>query len=156
MDRKTIFISALTATFMLSVSAAAQKAHWASADDPVARELILKEKMWCESNCGPQPELKDVFAEEFQGTAPDGTRYGKAQAMETDLNNLDRQCQLGEVRIQFFGDMVAVSYGNESSIRKGKDGKEFLRCLVWTDTWLKRDGKWQIITAQDVVVECPQ
>jgi hypothetical protein len=41
------------------------------------------------------------------------------------------------------------------SLRKGKDGKEFLRCLVWTDTWLKRDGKWQIIAAQDVVVECP-
>jgi hypothetical protein len=52
--------------------------------------------------------------------------------------------------------LVAVAYGNESSIRKGKDGKEFLRCLVWTDTWLKRDGKWQIITAQDVVVECPK
>jgi hypothetical protein len=51
--------------------------------------------------------------------------------------------------------MLAVAYGNESSIRKGKDGKEFLRCLVWTDTWLKRDGKWQIIAAQDVVVKCP-
>lgn len=76
-------------------------------------------------------------------------------AMETDLNSLDRQCQLGEVKIQFFGEMVAVAYGNESGIRKGKDGKEFLRCLVWTDTWLKRDGKWQIIAAQDVVVECP-
>ena len=133
----------------------AQKGQWASVDDLRAKELIAKEKMWCESNCSPQPGLKEVFANEFQGTAPDGTRYGKTQAMETDLNSLDRQCQLGEVKIQFFGEMVAVAYGNESSIRKGKDGKEFLRCLVWTDTWLKRDGKWQIIAAQDVVVECP-
>jgi transcription elongation GreA/GreB family factor len=156
MDRKNIIISALSATFMMSMSATAQKAQWASADDPVAKELIAKEKMWGESNCSPQPGLKEVFAEEFQGTAPDGTRYGKAQAMETDLNNLDRQCQLGEVKIQFFGKMVAVAFGNESSIRKSKDGKEFLRCLVWTNTWLKRDGKWQIITAQDVIVECSQ
>ncbi len=156
MGLKTIITSVLGATFLISVSVTAQKAQWATADDPIAKELIAKEKMWGESNCSPQPGLKDVFADEFQGTAPDGTRYGKAQAMETDLNNLDRQCQLGEVRILFYGEMVAIAYGNESSIRKGKDGKEFLRCLVWTDTWLKRDGMWQIITAQDVIVECPQ
>lgn len=156
MDWKTIITSVLSATLMMSMSATAQEVRWASADDPVARELIAKEKMWGESNCSSQPGLKEVFADEFQGTAPDGTRYGKTQAMETDLNNLDRQCQLGEVKIRFFGEMVAVAYGNESSIRKGKDGKEFLRCLVWTDTWLKRNGKWQIIAAQDMVVKCQQ
>ena len=141
--------------FLISSSIMAQKGQWATADDPIAKELIAKEKMWCESNCSPQPGFKEIFADEFQGTAPDGTRYGKTKAMETDLSSLDRQCQLGEVKIQFFGGMLAVAYGNESSIRKGKDGKEFLRCLVWTDTWLKRDGKWQIIAAQDVVVKCP-
>jgi hypothetical protein len=140
---------------LMSMPALAQKAQWASDNDPVARELIAMEKIWSESNCSPQPRLKEVFADEFQGTASDGTRYGKAHAMETDLKILDRQCQLGEVKIQFFGKSVAVAYGNESSIRKGKDGKEFSRCLVWTDTWLKRNGKWQIIAAQDVVVKCP-
>ena len=140
---------------LISSSMMAQKGQWASVDNPIAKDLIAKEKMWCESNCSPQPGIKEIFANEFQGTAPDGTRYSKTQAMTTDLNSLDRQCQLGEVKIQFFGEMVAVAYGKESSIRKGMDGKEFFRCLVWTDTWLKRDGKWQIITAQDVVVECP-
>jgi hypothetical protein len=43
-------------------------------------------------NCSPQPGLKEIFADEFQGTAPDGTRYGKARAMATDLTNFDRQC----------------------------------------------------------------
>ena len=134
----------------------AQKAHWAASDDSVAMELIAKEKMWAESNCSPQPGLKEVFADEFQGTAPDGSRFGKDQAMSTDMNHLDRQCRLGEVKIQFFGEVVAIAYGNESCIRKGADGKEFKRCLVWTDTWLKRDGKWQIIAAQDMVVGCPE
>ena len=156
MNSKTIFGILLSTTLMISLSATAQNARWASADDIVANELIAKEKMWGESNCSLQPELKEVFADQFQGTAPDGTRYGKVQAMETDLKNLDRQCQLGEVKIQFFGEIVAIAYGNESSIRKDKDGKEFLRCLVWTDTWLKRDVKWQIIAAQDMIVECPK
>lgn len=156
MNSKTIFSIVLGATLMISISATAQKGRWASSDDVIAQELIAKEKMWCESNCSPQPALIEVFADEFQGTAPDGTRYGKDQVMDTDLNNLDRQCQLGEVKIQFFGETVAIAYGNESSIRKAKDGKDFMRCLAWTDTWLKRDGRWQIISAQDMIVECPK
>ena len=156
MHRITIFTSVLCATFLISVSVSAQKTYWASADDSLARELIATAKMWAESNCSPQPGLKEVFADEFQGTRPDGTRYGKEEAMSTNLMNPDRQCQLGEVKIQFFGETVAIAYGNESSIRKGKDGKEYLRCLVWTDTWLKREDKWQIIAAQDVVVKCTE
>jgi len=27
-------------------------------------------------------------------------------------------------------------------------------CLTWTDTWLKRDGKWQIIGVQDAQFPC--
>jgi hypothetical protein len=27
-------------------------------------------------------------------------------------------------------------------------------CQVWTDTWMKRDGKWQIVAAQDNRVDC--
>jgi hypothetical protein len=140
----------------LSQAVTAQKARWASADDPIAIKLIEMEKMWGDANCMPHPELKDVFAEDFVGTAPDGTRYNKAHAMETDIKNPDRQCKMGDVKIQFYGENVAIAYGNESSLRKGNDSKEFLRCLVWTDTWLKKDERWQIITAQDVVVECPK
>lgn len=156
MHRKTNFTIMLCVTLMTSISVSAQKAHWASPDDNVAIKLISMDKMWSEANCSPQPRLKEVFADEFQGTSTNGTRYGKEEALSTDINNPDRQCQLGDVKIQFLGDDVAIAYGNESSIRKGADGKEYKRCLVWTDTWLKREGKWQIIAAQDNVVECPK
>lgn len=156
MQRKTIFTLVLCATLTISFSAAAQDARWATDNDPVAIEIKAKAKMWAESNCSPQPELKEVFADEFQGTATDGTHYGKELAMSTDINNLDRRCQIGDIMIQFFGETVAIAYGNESSIRKGADGKEYTHCLAWTDTWMKRNGKWQIIAAQDNVVECPE
>jgi hypothetical protein len=153
MNGKNIFTLVIGLMFLISVSVKAQEARWATEDDPVAKEIKAKAQMWAESNCSPQPGLKNVFADEFQGTRPDGTRYGKEQAMATDMNNLDRQCQVGDIKIQFFGETVAIAYGNESSIRKDSNGKEYKRCLVWTDTWLKRDGKWQIIAAQDVVVK---
>jgi len=46
--------------------------------------------------------------------------------------------------VGFFGDSIAIAYGEESAI-KAKDGKETKHCLIWTDTWLKRAGKWQIV-----------
>jgi hypothetical protein len=45
-------------------------------------------------------------------------------------------------------------YGSDSAVRKAKDGIEKSDCLIWTDTWLKRDGKWQIIAAQDMPLDC--
>ena len=138
----------------VTVPVQGQKGRWGSPDDPTVKAMTAMEKMWADGNCGPQPGLKNVFADEFQGTASDGSRYGKPQAMATDMNAPDRDCQFGEAKIQFFGDSVAVAYGNESSLRKEQDGKEWKRCLAWTDTWLKRDGKWRIIAAQDSVVTC--
>lgn len=155
MYRKTNFILMFCVTLMTSISVSAQKAHWASPDDSVAIKLIAMDKMWAESNCRPQPGLEDVFADDFQGTAPDGTRYGKEEAL-APLKYPDRQCEFGDVKVHFFGYDLAIAYGNESSIRKGADGKEYKRCLAWTDIWLKLDGKWQLIAAQDNVVECPK
>ena len=131
-----------------------QKGRWCSPDEPTVKAMVAMAKMWADGNCSPQAGLKEVFAEEFQGTGTDGRHYGKAEAMETNMSAPDRYCQIGEVKIQFFGDSVAVAYGNESSLRKDKDGKEWKRCLAWTDTWLKRSGKWQIVAAQDNVVAC--
>ena len=88
-------------------------------------------------------------------TATDGHRYDKVEAISIDPKALARDCQLGDVKVRFFGDSIAIAYGSESRIRKGADGKEARRCQVWTDTWLKRNGQWQIVAAQDTVIPCP-
>ena len=155
MQLKTTFLSMLCVAIMTSISVSAQKPYWASPDDSVAMKLIVMDRMWAEANCSPQPGLEEMFADEFMGTATDGTRYGKEEAIEP-LKHPDRQCEFGEVKVHFWGDNLAIAYGNESSIRLGANGKEYKRCLAWTDTWLKRDGKWQLIAAQDNVVECPK
>ena len=152
MNRKTIFILMFCANLISSVTISAQKAYWASPEDSVALKLIAMDKMWADANCSPQPGLEEMFADDFMGTATDGTRYGKKEAI-APLKNPDRQCQFGDVKVQFWSDELAIAYGNESSIRIGADGKEYKRCLAWTDTWLKRDGKWQLIAAQDNIVE---
>jgi hypothetical protein len=138
----------------IGASAQAQKSYWGSPDDPLVREIVAKEKMWLDAECSRQPGLKDVIADDYEGTAPGGERTNKASALADSPNWPAKDCQLGPVKVHFFNESVAMVYGSESTVRTAKDGKAAKRCLVWTDTWLKRAGAWQIIAAQDTEVKC--
>ena len=135
-------------------SSFAQESRWGSPGEETVKFIVVAEGKWANSACSPQPDLKDVFADDFQGTSPTGRRYGKEEAITTDTKSLSRDCQLGEVKVRFFGDSIAIAYGAESTMTKDNNGKETKYCLVWTDTWLKRLGKWQIVAAQDTLVPC--
>ena len=132
----------------------AQESRWGSPEEETVKFMIAAEAKWANSACSPQPDLKEVIADDFQGTSPSGRRYDKAKAITSDTKSLSRDCQLGEVKVRFFGDSIAIAYGTESAVSKDKDGKETKHCLIWTDTWLKRAGKWQIVAAQDTDIPC--
>ena len=138
--------------FAVIVGANAQPGRWASATDPLAKSLIDMERQWAEEACTHSLVEQAILADDFQGTSPEGKLYSKAEAVE-DAKTAKiqaRDCRLNDAKVRFFGDNIAIVYGNESSVRKAGDGKDYARNLVWTDTWLKRNGKWQIIAVQDM------
>lgn len=131
----------------------AQQSRWASENDATAKYMIEMERKWAESGCTLQ-SVAEFIADDFQATAPSGERYGKKEAIQNDVTRKERECRLDDARVRFFGDSVALVYGSERALRKLENGPEKMRCLVWTDTWLKRSGKWQIVAAQDTDVPC--
>ncbi len=120
----------------------------------LAKQMIQMEREWAEDGCTQKPVGVAFLADDFQGTAPGGERYDKAEALKRDASLKERDCRLDDAKVRFFGDSVAIIYGSERALRADKDGKEAMRCLVWTDTWLKRRGKWEIVAAQDTAVPC--
>jgi hypothetical protein len=134
----------------------AQESRWGTAEEETVKLMIAAEAKWASSACSPQPDLKEIIADDFQGTSTKGKRYGKEDAITSDPKSVSRDCQLGEVKVRFFGDSMALAYGAESRMSKDDNGKETKVCQVWTDTWLKRAGKWQIVAAQDTVIPCAQ
>ncbi len=153
------FLSIIRASLVFCVggfvsSSYAQESRWGSPEEETVKFMIAAEAKWANSACSPQPDLKEVIADDFQGTSPSGRRYDKAKAIATDTKSVSRDCQLGEVKVRFFGDSIAIAYGAESAVSKAKDAKETKHCLIWTDTWLKRAGKWQIVAAQDTNIPC--
>ena len=137
-----------------SVCIYAQTSRWAAADDPTAKALIEMERKWATSGCTPNGIEKIILAGDFHGTAPNGTQYSKKEAVSgsQDSQPAERECVMYDVKVHFFGDSMAILYGSESALTK-KDGHDYRRKLTWVDTWLNRDGKWQVVAAEDMPSE---
>jgi Domain of unknown function (DUF4440) len=131
-----------------------QQSHWADANDSTAKMMIDSERKWAEASCDHNRVTETILADNFLGTAPDGSRYERAKEIRGDASKTESNCKLDGAKVRFFGADLAMVYGSERGTSTGADGKETLRCLVWSDTWLKRNGKWQIISAQDTAVPC--
>jgi hypothetical protein len=122
-----------------------------------ARWMIEQAKAWAGQACGGKWVISDLLADDFKGTSPRGTRYEKPPSKpEPDpKTQWSTDCALDDADVRFFGADTAVMYGAESKTVALENGKAERRCLVWTDTWLRRNGKWQIIAVQDNRIDCP-
>ncbi len=149
MNRQVVIVAF---TILLCVSATAQKGKWAAPEDATAKWMIEMERRWAAGPCDHNRVADTILADDFQGTGTDGKRYTKADDL-ADTDNKSRSandCKLIDAKVRFFGDHLAIIYGGESRVVSG-----VTRTQVWTDTWLKRGGRWQVIAAQDGRIENP-
>jgi hypothetical protein len=143
------------ATTLLLVPAYAQQSHWSSADDKTAKYMIEMERKWAEGVCVDNGVVAGLLADDFQGTSTKGARFTKADELKDEKGaRTAHDCGLDEAKVRFFGDRLGVVFGSEHAVGKDKSQPNAKVCQVWTDTWLKRDGTWQIIASHDNRVEC--
>ena len=149
-----IFPAAMAAA-LLMVSAHAQQSHWASADDKTAKYIIEMERKWAEGVCADNGVVAGLLADDFQGTSTNGERFTKADELRDEKSpRIAHDCGLDEAKVRFYGDGVAIVYGSEHAVGKDKSQLNAKVCQVWTDTWLKRNGTWQIVASHDNRVQC--
>lgn len=119
------------------------------ATDKTSQWMIDMERRWAEASCTGQVVVDELLAEDFIGTAPDGKRYTKADAVQSAKKRTtrERDCKLLGAKVYYYGDSIAIVQGSESAVLP-KDGAT--QVLIWNDTWMKRNGKWQIISVQDM------
>ena len=103
------------------------------------------ESRWAEAT-GPAESslLEEILADDFLGTDTRGEPYTKAQAIARAKSRTRSPNHLDKIKIRFFGDDLVIIHGSESSV----DGT---KTVVWTDVWLKRNGRWQNVAAQDML-----
>ena len=115
----------------------------------VERYIRESEAQWAESVAtGDTSAIQRILSDDFIGTDPKGNLYDKAQ-MIADTKDAPKYFvsnHLDQVKIRFFGN-TAVAQGSESWVRRDGERGRF----VWTDTWVLRNGRWQIVAAEDLI-----
>ena len=150
-----IFVAVATVAILLLVLAHAQQSHWASPDDKTAKYMIDMERKWAEGVCADNGVVASLLADDFQGTSTQGAPFTKTDELKDEkAPRTAHDCGIDEAKVHFFGGRVAVVYGREHAVGKDKKQPSTKVCQVWTDTWMKRDGTWQIIASQDNRVAC--
>jgi hypothetical protein len=160
-------ISYLLCLLVLIAAANAQQGRWAASDDNDAKLMIDLERKWAEGVCADNGVIANLLADDFQGTTTNGERFDKKDELRDEKGPRSAHgCALDSAKVRFFsslsggsgekqsGENVAIVYGSEHAIGKDKNHPDAKVCQVWTDTWLKRDGKWQIVASQDNKVDC--
>jgi ketosteroid isomerase-like protein len=112
------------------------------------QELIKLEKDWSEATVkGDLAFLDKILAAELTDTDSEGTVWTKAQ----DLANLKSgdmkvtSAVADDIKVRVYGNVAVTTGRNINKISfKGKDQSGQYR---WTDTWVKRAGRWQCVAS---------
>lgn len=110
------------------------------------RYIVECSRDWAESVVtGDMSKRRIYFADDFIGTDKKGRRYDKANiTRETGPAKYIVSNKIESVQVRFFGD-TAIAHGSERWEKKdGSKGR-----WIWTDIWVRRNGSWQIVAAQD-------
>ena len=116
------------------------------AQTPAQKEVLQFEREACKAFLDADvAALERVLTPEFTLTLSNGEVSTRAD----EINEL----RSGKVHYDVFEnyDMLARLYGNDMAVVLGKtrvkgtaDGKPFDRVVQFTDTMIKRDGRWQL------------
>ena len=115
----------------------------------IERYILESERQWAESVAtGDTSAIERILADDFVGVDPKGHLYTKRQMID-DTRNAPKYFvsnRLNDVKVRFYG-TTAIAQGSETwEKRSGERGR-----FVWTDTWLQRNGRWQIVAAEDLI-----
>ena len=112
--------------------------------------IKLSEQQWAEASMKRDTAtVERILADDFVGLDPHGSFFQKAEELASVSKNVGDYvfAKGNDVKVRVYGD-AAVVQGSESwKKRNGERGR-----YVWTDTWIRRNGTWQIVAAVDVKV----
>jgi ketosteroid isomerase-like protein len=140
----------ITTCFMLALGAGMALAQKPA---PAADELKQLETAWMDAlKSRDAAKLGDILADSWVALNTEGETHDKARylaGLKSPAKSLD-SFEMGPMTVRFFGNTAVVTGSDtEKSMEKGKDssGK-----YVWTDVFVKQNGKWKAVASQSAKV----
>jgi len=133
---------------LLAVILTAASLGWGQAGK-VEQTVMQMERDWAQALVRADVATMDrILADDWFGQGPPGGSSNKAAAL-ADLKSGDPKYDavtVGEMKVRVFGDVAVVTgTQDQKSSYKGNDTSGH---SVWTDVFVKRQGKWQAVVSQ--------
>jgi ketosteroid isomerase-like protein len=122
----------------------------AGAQGKAEQELIQIEKDWCTASLTRDGALLGrILADDYVGVTRAGAIEGKPAALASlkDTTRTLDVCVDSDFRVRLYGDAAVVNAtATRSGTEKGVAFKD--RRSVYTDTFIRKDGRWQCVAGQ--------
>ena len=147
---KNVFAIALLCLLSLSIAVGQQ----ASKTNSVENQIKEREQGWAQATVKEGAAAVDQYeADDIFDTDPSGRVTDKAQD-KTDLSSGDLKFQsieVSDLKVHIYGD-TAVAAGT-STVKGTYKGQDISGKYRFTDTWVKRHGKWQAVASQSTKIQ---
>ncbi len=144
---KRIAIAVCVVVLVLAVAVIAQTPSQPTSGS-VEQELIKFEQDWAKALVKSDLAFLDrILADDYISTDSEGTVGTKTQEIAT-MKSGDYvliSTVLDNFKVHVYGD-AAVYFGRSTDKAQFK-GKDISGQYQWTDTWVKRDGRWQCVAS---------
>lgn len=120
-------------------------------------EATLKdiEDKWEASFMSHDPSVAQAYlGDDYRGVSSKGKVISKSSLLAEIKKDTDiyTSAKNGNTDVRVFGGHFAVVLGTSTEAGKDKDGKAFKRSFRWTDAWVDRNGKWQCVASQSMLL----
>jgi len=112
----------------------------------VEQELIKLENEWAEAWVKQDVAFFErIEADDYTYTACEGSVWTKAQDLALLKSGQDviTSWVLANMKVRVYGDAAVVT--GRATVKETYKGKDVSRQERWTDTWVKRAGRWQCV-----------
>jgi ketosteroid isomerase-like protein len=145
--RKEFWAGALVLALTTAALASATQAQPDRSAD--RRAIVAGERAWGAAYVtGDRAAVERLLADDFRGVAPSGEAYDKAEVLrEAAAAPHSTSDAVEDVTVRFYGD-VAIAQAHEHTVGPPPELKPGQ--TVFTDTWVRRNGRWRIVAAEDL------
>lgn len=129
----------------------APSADVSPADNSIAAKIKNLESNWEAALLTHDTSaIEKMVADDFIGTSSSGKTGDKSTLLAEAKRDTSTYTSAvsTDMTVRVFGSNVAVVTGIAKESGKTKAGKTFTNTYRFTDTWVERNGEWQLVAAQ--------
>ena len=124
----------------------------ADSDAAISQTLQAMEQAWLDAEKNNDAAaFEQIVADDWIAVNPDGKSQTKAERAAEIKTAHVVSATLGDMRVRVFGDTAVVT-GTDDEITM-TDGKKSSDHYVWSDVFLKRNGKWLAVASQTAQIK---